>query len=608
MAQQYPPMHPPPQPPQRPYSPYPPTASSPVQMSPGGMGVPPANKRPRLSPNPGSPYTPYHNSPYSSMPNTPAPQHTPLPFNQPQPPEPSSFDASRGAPGSMGPPQRPADKQEKPEKEKATDINDLSDVIGASGIDLREEENYLAQTYQNQHQASSFNTSFSQSPATQSPNNSFNALSQGSFGNYPAFQGTGPVNQPAVSQKTIEEELFEKHKAAARSLAEKSQQELNDPFCRGNNIRQKIGRHTYDQGVKFNVDGLYDRISKDQPQRVNGTQATGPDGTGMVKAQAAALLDTNAPLAEILTLLSLATKERLRGILEDAYALSRSRQLGSHGVVPPEFADIATGNGTPKPTTAVPTSVTKTAWDQPDSAISPTTVPSKRPLDSDSSKNDPSRLPTPPTDTPPTPQPTVSFSSDLSSTLRKLQSEERKYEQERVKKRQKRAAAKGSDNGSAPGTPGDKTSPADLVPLKMTKKERERLAKAGQTDEVLHKAANTTANMAIGGFGKKYSWLSGGSGSGASTPSRLNTNVGGVSSGGGLSGGGGASGGGSGGGGGGSTQDRSLAARDRKWGDWREDGPKGKGIQMRDLIAALEQDGNEKKTLARALVRLKSDN
>lgn len=142
----------------------------------------------------------------------------------------------------------------------------------------------------------------------------------------------------------------------------------------------------------------------------------------------------------------------------------------------------------------------------------------------------------------------------------------------------------------------------------MTKKERERLAKAGQTDEVLHKAANTTANMAIGGFGKKYSWLSGGSGSGASTPSRLNTNVGGVSSGGGLSGGGGASGGGSGAGGGGSTQDRSLAARDRKWGDWREDGPKGKGIQMRDLIAALEQDGNEKKTLARALVRLKSDN
>lgn len=600
MAQQYPPMQPPPQPPQRPYSPYPPTASSPVQMSPGGMAMPPANKRQRLSPNPGSPYTPYHNSPYSSMPNTPAQSHTPLPFNQPQPPE-QNFDASRGAPpGSMGPPQRPADKQEKPEKEKATDINDLSDVIGASGIDLREEENYLAQTYQNQHQNNSFNTSFSQSPATLSPNTSFNALSQGSFGSHPAFQGAGPVSQPPVSQKSVEEELFEKHKAAARSLAEKSQQELNYPFCRGNTIRHKIGRHTYDQGVKFNVDGLYDRINKDQPQAVSGTQAAGPDGTGIVKAQAAALLDANAPLTEILTLLSLATKERLRGILEDAYALSRSRQLSSHGVVPPEFADIATGNGAAKSVTAVPTSVTKTAWDQPESAVSPMTVPMKRSLDGDTSKNDPSRLPTPPTDTPPTPQPTVSFASDLASTLKKLQSEERKYEQERIKKRTKRAA-KNSENGSVPGTPGDKSSPAELTaPLKLTKKERERIAKAGQTDEVLHKAANTTANMAMGGFGKKYSWLSGGGGgggggggSGASTPSRLNTSVGGA-------GGGGGSGGG--------TQDRSLAARDRKWGDWREDGPKGKGIQMRDLIAALEQDGNEKKTLARALVRLKSDN
>lgn len=377
MAQQYPPMQPPHQPPQRPYSPYPPTASSPVQMSPGGMGMPPANKRQRLSPNPGSPYAPYHNSPYSSMPNTPAQSHTPLPFNQPQPPE-QNLDASRGAPGSMGPPQRPADKQDKPEKEKATDINDLSDVIGASGIDLREEENYLAQTYQNQHQNSSFNTSFSQSPATVSPNNSFNALSQGSFGSYGAFHGAGPVSQPPVSQKTVEEELFEKHKAAARSLAEKTQQELNDPFCRGNTIRQKIGHHAFDQGVKFSVEGLYDRIHKDQPQGVSATQATGPDGAGMVKAQAAALLDANAPLAEILTLLSLATKERLRGVLEDAYALSRSRQMGSHGVVPPEFADIATGSGAAKSATVVPASVTKTAWDQPDSAISPLSVPMKR--------------------------------------------------------------------------------------------------------------------------------------------------------------------------------------------------------------------------------------
>ncbi|KAL1388722.1 transcription initiation factor TFIID component TAF4 family-domain-containing protein [Phyllosticta capitalensis] len=599
MAHQYPAMPPHQQQQQRSYSPYPPTANSPVQMqSPGGMGMAPAAKRTKLSPNPGSPYPYSHNSPYASIPGTPVQAHTPIQsFNQPEYPPQNHDVAPRGPPppGSMGPPQRPVEKTEKQEKEKATDLNDLSDSIASAGIDLREEENYLAQTWQNQHhqaRAQSFSSQFAPSPSTLSPNGSFNALG-GSFSGHPAFQGAGPVSQPPVPQKTVEEELHEKHKAAARALAENSQQELNDPFLKANSIRHKLGTVSYAAGVKFSVEGLYDRIEKKSKELsgAHGTTALGPDGTGIVRAEADALLDTNAPLVDILTLLSLATKERLRTVLEDSYALARSRQLSSDGVVPPEYADIAVGTGAERPTTAVPASATNTAWDQPDSAISPMTVPKKRAIDSDTPKNELSRLPTPPTDTPPTPQPTISFSSEVTPLLRKALTDERKLEKERLSRRTKRASAK--DSSGTPGTPDpSKPSPADIYNQpKMTKKERERIAKAGQTEEVLHRAANTTANMAIGGM-KKYSWLSGGSGSGASTP-RLNTNLGPA--------------GGSGGAGG--QQDRNLAARDRKWGEWREDGPKGKGIQLRDFIAAMElDDGNEKKTLARALVRLKADN
>ncbi|KAF2085378.1 hypothetical protein K490DRAFT_46950 [Saccharata proteae CBS 121410] len=375
MAQQY----------QR-FSPYPPPAGSPMQTSPVGIAPPP--KRQRLSPNPASPYSPYAaTSPYASQPGTPAasfaglnPQ-TPLSFNQPELAQPpmgqQSFDAGpRQGPGSMGPPQRPA---ERPEKEKPTDINDLSDVIGASGIDLREEENYLAQTYQNQHQNASFATSATTaSPAALSPNNSFTQLGQGSFGAYRAFQGSGPVSQPPVSQEAIEAEIEEKQKAAARALAESQQQELNNPFLKGNSIRKRVGNIAYEQGVRINVDGVYDRVAP----RVKGIQAVGSDGTGIAAVEAAALIDHNAPYQEILTLISLAAKDRLRSVLEDAYGLSRGRRFGSHGVVPPEFSDIAVGdpNQQQQPATAVPTSVTKTAWDQPDSAVSPMTVPMKRVL------------------------------------------------------------------------------------------------------------------------------------------------------------------------------------------------------------------------------------
>ena len=156
--------------------------------------------------------------------------------------------------------------------------------------------------------------------------------------------------------------------------------------------------------------------------------------------------------------------------------------------------------------------------------------------------------------------------------------------------------------------------------VKMTKKERERLARTGQTEEVLHKAANDAASMALGGMRKKqYSWLSGGrSSSGSSTPRRMDTGSGlgspGGSMGGGLgSGAGSAALGGNvaaycsaGAGAAATPESVHMRVRGRRYGDWREDSKRGAGIQMRDLILALETDGREKKTLARCLAKLRS--
>jgi hypothetical protein len=395
MAQQNPtlppqqtPALPPLQLPQQTYSPFQ-TQHSPGTMSPGGVTLPPA-KRPRLSPNPPSPYTssPYVSSPYAtsptaqylSLPGTPAPAPAPLPFNQPQPLYHQNDMSSRVAPGSMGPPRLPADKTtnkqddqlDKPER--STDINDLSDLVTAAGIDLREEEDYLAKNYRNQHQAASFSTSFnSQSSSTASPNNSFNAWSQGP-GSYGAFQGTGPLSQPAVSEQTVRDELTEKHKQAARALSEAQQYHLTDPFLIGNNVRQKLHQRAYEHGIRMDVNGLFDKIAP-TPQNVGGTVASGPDGTSIAAVHADSVLNRSAPMVEMLTLLSLATNERLRGVLEDAYALSRGRQVGSQGVVPTEWASLAVGNGDAQVVTAIPTNLTKTAWEVPDSAVSPMTVP-----------------------------------------------------------------------------------------------------------------------------------------------------------------------------------------------------------------------------------------
>ncbi|KAJ9628773.1 hypothetical protein H2203_002675 [Taxawa tesnikishii (nom. ined.)] len=371
------------------------------------------------------------------------PATSPPNFNVPQPHSSSPVQQSQPAPGAMGPPPKP----EKEEKEKITDIGDISDVVFGSGIDLREEENYIANTYRNTHGAPSFN-SFESGTTIASPNNSFNQLAQANYGSHPAFAGSGPLSQPATSQESIEQEINRKHKAAAQAQAQKQQQHLNDPFLLGDTVRQRLHRLAYEQGVHLNIDGLFDPKPPLVPQ---GVTATGPDGTGIAAVKAKPIVQENAPFADILALISLAANERLRGLMDEAYTLSRNRRF--QDASPERFGATEAG---------------------------------------------------------------VQASTALPDTLNRLSLEDQQREAERLRRRAQRAAnvpatdAIKTENASEAATPDPAASVAPEKP--MTKKERERQAKMGQTEEALHKNANTTAAMqlGLGRKGKKYSWMTGG--------------------------------------------------------------------------------------------------
>lgn len=131
----------------------------------------------------------------------------------------------------------------------------------------------------------------------------------------------------------------------------------------------------------------------------------------------------------------------------------------------------------------------------------------------------------------------------------------------------------------------------------MTKKERERLAKQDITEEVQTRLTNNTATMQLGG--KAYAWMTGGKKTGGSGPGggRLPGGGGGPGASSGSHGPGGA-------GAGAASADGVGGSKDRKFGEWREDGVGGRGVQLRDWFNALEADGRDRKTLNFAMAKL----
>lgn len=578
---------------QRPYSPQQPYQQSPGAMSP--TSLPPAAKRQRLSPQPQpmSPYSSQYNSPFSnsnpqysahtspyatsppgaqylSLPQSPAASQPATPsFHQPQPYQPPHMagDSRPPYPGAMLPPKVPASKAPKDDElEKSTakdsNPNTLADVITGSGIDLQREEEELLRgnTYQSQTSAS-----------TMSPHGSFNWSQRSNHG---AYQGAGPLSQPKTKEEQ-EEELRRKHANVARIHNEAASHPLTDPFLLAAGVRQRMSKKVYEHGIKLDLEGLFDKIPSAIQNASRREIGPSSNGESIVELQATSLLNNGAPLVDLVSLVSLAAEERVRTVIEDAFALAQGRRNTSQGVVPPSLADVAAVSGKSQPTEAVVQNISKTAWEAAESASSPS-----------------ARLPTPPGDVSPAPQATIQVTANpiVESLKRRMQDDE-SFEKARIAKRQKRL------QGSSASLDASITTPTSFPDKPITKKERDRINKAGNTEEAVHKRANETAAMALGmkkGKKAKYSWmdLGSGGGSGAATP-RGNPNTGSGAS-------------------GTSTPaaaqtDRGLLASKRKFqGGSLEKGDEGEKIQLRDIVHVLELDGKERKALVQIIARMRS--
>ncbi|KAL1881133.1 hypothetical protein VTK73DRAFT_4810 [Phialemonium thermophilum] len=615
----------------------PPQAFSPPQQSPSpassqpGFSMPP-NKRPRLSPtSPSQPASPYNPSPFATSPGPSAATPTSSTTTPPAPPNVSttapanysipytngnstptlhlpesqlSFSPTSPVPlapaptpgsvttnaqytnasltpisapatvGAMGPPSKPA---EKPTKEYEYDA---TDSLAGTGIDIRAEEQALADYYAG---------NFGQDARTGFPSNP--------PGNRASFYGAQYLNQPAqpVDAKTQEElaaQAAEKAwSEAAHRLAVSRSHEIRDPFLGIAVLHRKFESVAKSHGLRLNLEMKNNapymgrmRAPHEFPEpKVTVSTKTGPDGA--LVTTVGSFLPHDAYLVDQLALLSIATKHRLREKLEDGLKVATTRQKTSHGEVPPEWADVAAPLNMAESRVA-PLEDGFMA-EKGDLTGSPT-IPPKRLRDTLYEQ-----------------APSVHAKSaslnPLASAMREVGREARELEEARLRKRQRRlnpevAAATSRATSAAPGTTGSVApEPEARAP---SKKELKRGAAAARLAEASSTAtANQTLQHMIGGFGgrkkgKQYAWMTAGA-SGASTPSRVST-PGQESSGTSLAVAAAKV-----------AENTRLTAEGRyRLGNWREDGDKGKGIQLRDWVTALELDGIDIKAIQEAYIKL----
>jgi len=194
------------------------------------------------------------------------------------------------------------------------------------------------------------------------------------------------------------------------------------------------------------------------------------------------------------------------------------------------------------------------------------------------------------TNQPPTPvsangqMPTIQFGNPVAQALQTISKTERAQEEERLKKRQRR---EGNKSGS--GTPGSLGTLGEVAPEVERKgaKTKDKLdasaRKAMETQQ--HATTTKTMNMALG-ISKQKSWMVKDTGHVNTYLQKPNTTSQNPKA--------GAS----------NANDAvSTLPKNRIFGDFREDKETGAGIQMRDVVAILENDGKEKRALQRAYGR-----
>ncbi|KAL2006881.1 hypothetical protein VTN00DRAFT_9549 [Thermoascus crustaceus] len=551
----------------QPFSP-PVSTPSPGAGSPVNGSIPPPQKRQRLSPHPQQSQSPYASPSFGTL---QLPQNPPPAMNGTNVNGMASTSAPAPAPapappGSMGPPSRPV--------EKATDAAELTDVLASSGIDVREEEAYLTHSYTppgaqpqqlQRQQQPPLNASFASQPSTTGTLSATTSFTDPSQPKPPdSVATTEPAGQQPAPFKDPNEPTREDTLAARRA-----QYHLQDPFLLTKVLEQKLQKRGFELGVRIPAEGLFHPV----PGRPQPIEVTGPDGSSVIRKGQTILNQEGAPLVDILTLMSLACEERLRMVIDYSATLAKSRRAHSHGAVPMEWKDLAVpaGSGVEK-------------------AASPKAASLKRPHSATEN-------------IPPNP---------IAGKYRKFMDRDVSSEEARAAKRAKRnanailgdsASRAGSVDvsGSSAATPtggiGEKAPGLDKKGL--SKKEAKKQSDARASEAQQHQQSIETARMATNSmmsgraFGSKktYSWLhQGTSSSGFSTP-RLNaaTPSAGADK-------------------GGRPGDAGPGAAIKRLGDWREDKEKGSGIQVRDILFTLEQDGRGLKHVQKAFSKdLKED-
>ena len=584
-------------------------AQSPYANPPGPY-LPPPVKRMKLSPNAQSPQTSPTNqhsalpnqvfsSPYAPISQTPTFSVRDYEPPQASVPAPSNVGTSYQA-GAMGPPLRPP-----LDKEKPTDVSDLSDVLSGSGIDLKAEEAALVSRFNHEQPAGSSIAPFSNIYAPSLNGAAVNQyygnrvhgdlLSRNVPGDKTSFYGSGTFNQPAVPyQEGVEEERIRKR--TLRIQAEREQYHLNNPFLLGANISKKIHKQIATTQVRVNNDGHYK--SNTPPSAPYQVYASGPDHhevLTVLKGQDS--LAYNSSMAQLLTLLSLACKERLRLVIEDSATLAQGRRVGAHGIVPADLADIAIGVRPAKPTNLAPdsTEATGTSTASPPNGHLAHYCSYADWLIRDIGSADPSM---PKSAAPSTASKIIQFPNVITPFCQGSAKKCQSAEERRAAKRQKR-----SNNEDSPIDPSGANSvsgpiflanglPEFDIKKPMSKKESKRQETTKATEAQQHAATQQTMKMQLGGRSAQRSWMTSSTTKPApgmgfqvpvrKPPSQVRPGTGPGSTG---------------------AQTGKRKVPD----EFREDGEMGLKIQLRDILLSLEGDEvKEGKALARAYRKLDS--
>lgn len=221
---------------------------------------------------------------------------------------------------------------------------EYDDTLAGTGINLEEEELYMANGFERRD----------------------------GFATYPAgtrgtFYGAGFANQdpekvPTRSQEELAAEAGDRawNEAAAR-LASARAHELKDNFLSPAVLHMRLKTATKKHNLEINCEtkpggnqtmGRLAQVDGNAKPEVGVRVKQNSYGT-FVNTYGS-FIPKDAYLADQIMLLSIATKERLRGMLDDANRIATTRQQTAHGVVPPAWVDAAVtphsaANGTASP-------------------------------------------------------------------------------------------------------------------------------------------------------------------------------------------------------------------------------------------------------------------